>query len=113
MAPRKKPNTARERDPQLARESERYANPIASREYILEILAKAGVPLTIDEIATRLDLLDEEPREALRRRLRAMERDGQLMCNRRGAYCSVARMDLVRGVVQANREGYGLSLIHI
>ena len=107
MVPRKKPVTARERDPQLARESERYANPIASREYILEILAKAGVPLTIDEIATRLDLLDEEPREALRRRLRAMERDGQLMCNRRGAYCSVARMDLVRGTVQANREGYG------
>ncbi|HQY69980.1 MAG TPA: ribonuclease R [Pseudomonadales bacterium] len=105
MAPRKKPGS--ERDPRQADEAARYDNPIASREFILATLDRAGVPLTLDELAEQLDLEAEDRREALRRRLRAMERDGQLMCNRRGAYGAVSRMDLVRGKVQASREGYG------
>ena len=105
MAPRKKAGS--ERDPRQADEAARYENPIASRDFILATLDKAGVPLTLDELAERLDLEAEDRREALRRRLRAMERDGQLMCNRRGAYGAVSRMDLVRGTVQASREGYG------
>jgi len=108
VATRNRNGSSRERDPRFAEEAARYENPIASREFILATLAKAGVPLTLDEIAAKLGLdTSEERREALRRRLRAMERDGQLMCNRRGAYGSVARMDLVRGTVQASREGYG------
>ncbi len=105
MVSRKKPGS--ERDPRQADEAARYDNPIASREFILATLDKAGVPLTLDELAEQLDLEAEDRREALRRRLRAMERDGQLMCNRRGAYGAVSRMDLVRGKVQASREGYG------
>jgi ribonuclease R len=105
LVPRKKPGS--ERDPRQADEAARYDNPIASREFILATLDMAGVPLTLDELAEQLDLEAEDRREALRRRLRAMERDGQLMCNRRGAYGAVSRMDLVRGTVQASREGYG------
>ncbi len=107
MANNRKTGQAPERDPRHADEAARYENPIASREFILAMLDRAGVPLTLDELAARLDLEAEVPREALRRRLRAMERDGQLMCNRRGAWGAVARMDLVRGTVQASREGYG------
>jgi ribonuclease R len=107
LAPRKKTGSASDSDPRKAEEAARYDNPIASREFIQATLDKAGVPLTLDELAEKLDLQADDRREALRRRLRAMERDGQLMCNRRGAFGSVARMDLVRGTVQASREGYG------
>lgn len=103
----KKAGSAMARDPRRAEEAERYENPIASREFILQCLDRAGVPLDLAELAERLDLQEADRREALRRRLRAMERDGQLMCNRRGAYLSVAHLDLVRGTVQASREGYG------
>ncbi|MCB1631065.1 MAG: ribonuclease R [Pseudomonadales bacterium] len=98
---------ASRRDPRHADEAARYENPIASREFILATLEHAGVPLTLEELAVRLDLEAEDRCEALRRRLRAMARDGQLVCNRRGAWGAVARMDLVRGTVQASREGHG------
>jgi ribonuclease R len=70
-------------------------------------LARAGAPLTLEELAGELELHGEERCEALRRRLRAMERDGQIMLNRRGAWCSVERLSLVRGTVQATRDGFG------
>ena len=108
MAPTRKPPAAQhERDPRQADEASRYENPIASREFILMTLGKAGVPLTLEELAARLGLEADDRREALRRRLRAMERDGQIMLNRRGAWCSVERLSLVRGTVQATRDGYG------
>ena len=46
-----------------ADEAARYDNPIASREFILATLDKAGVPLTLDELAERLDLEAEDRRE--------------------------------------------------
>jgi ribonuclease R len=95
------------KDPRHAEEAERYARPIASREFILETLEARGVPMTHSELASEFDLTDEEGREALRRRLKAMARDGQIIDNRRGAWGLVQRMGLVRGIVEANREGYG------
>lgn len=107
LSNRRKPGKTAVRDPHHAEEAARYENPIASREFILTMLDRAGVPLTLDELAARLDLLAEDRREALRRRLRAMERDGQLRCNRSGAWGRVAQMNLVRGSVHASREGHG------
>ncbi|MCA1788755.1 MAG: ribonuclease R, partial [Thioalkalivibrio sp.] len=49
----------------------------------------------------------EEQTEALRRRLRAMERDGQLLCNRRGGYLPVEQADLLRGRVIGHPDGFG------
>lgn len=94
-------------DPQAAREAERYANPVASREFLLQTLERAGVPLSLADFIELLRVNDPDQEEGLRRRLRAMERDGQLMCNRRGAYCAVDRTNLIRGTVQATRDGYG------
>ncbi len=101
------PKSPRRKDPHAEREAQQYDNPIPSREYILQILGDAGAPLPRDRIAELLEVSGEEQDEALRRRLRAMERDGQLICNRRGAYGLVERMDLVRGRVQGHRDGFG------
>ncbi len=94
-------------DPAAAREAARYAEPIASRELILQVLATADGPLDASQIATRLDLLAAERFDALGKRLAAMLRDGQLLQNRRGAYVPAARVDLVRGTVIANPDGFG------
>ena len=84
-------------DPNLDKEAEKYDNPIPSRDYILELLEDRGHPLTHRQICAELGLFDDEPVEALRRRLKAMERDGQLMLNRRGAYGVTNKMDLITG----------------
>lgn len=94
-------------DPHAAREAQRYAQPIASREVILGTLAASEGPLTAEELAGKLDLTAPERFEALTKRLTAMVRDGQLLLNRRGGYAPAEQMDLVPGVVIANPEGFG------
>lgn len=95
------------KDPFQQRESEKYENPIPSREFIMELLEHEGRPLNREQITALLKLEDEVSIEALRRRLRAMERDGQLIYNRRGDYGLVRKMDLVRGRVIGHPEGFG------
>ena len=97
-------------DPHAAREAARYDNPIPSREVILELLEAADKPLNHNKIAKQLHLEDQEQVEALRKRLRAMERDGQLMANRRGAYGLVDKMHLLHCRVQGHRDGYGFAI---
>jgi len=94
-------------DPNFEREAQKYENPIASRELILEHLVAAGKPLDFDEIAERAGIANDDQFEALRRRLRAMERDGQLLFNRRGAYLPVNQADLIRGRVIGHPDGFG------
>ncbi len=103
MAKRKKISV----DPFAAREAEKYQNPVPSREYILEILDSAEHPVTHEQMCEMLNIIDEERVEALRRRLIAMARDGQLISNRRDAYVRSDKIDMVRGVVQGHRDGYG------
>jgi len=97
-------------DPHAAREAARYENPIPSREVILDLLTEAKKPLDHHTIAQALGLAEPEQVDALQKRLRAMERDGQLMCNRRGAYCLVDKMNLLRCRVQGHRDGYGFAI---
>lgn len=94
-------------DPNFEREAQKYDNPIPSREFILGLLQEADNPLSYDEIAERLKIDDEDRLEALRRRLKAMERDGQALCNRRGAYLPVNQEDLIRGRVIGHPDGFG------
>ncbi|MCU7839143.1 MAG: ribonuclease R [Candidatus Thiodiazotropha sp. (ex Lucinoma annulata)] len=95
------------KDPHQAREARKYQNPIPSREYIMETLESEGVPMDMQALAKRLDLTSEEQLEALRRRLRAMERDGQLVCNRNDNYCLVNKRDLIVGRVIGHADGFG------
>lgn len=102
MAKRKKSS-----DPHAAREAAKYPNPIPSREFILTLLEKRGSPATLTELEEILDIITQDKREALRRRLRAMERDGQLVSTRKGRYGPVSKMNLVTGYVIGHRDGFG------
>lgn len=94
-------------DPFASREAENYENPIPSREYILEYMEQTGEPVTYQMLCEHLNLTSYEQTEALRRRLIAMARDGQLISNRRGVYGLVNRMELIKGRVQGVKDGYG------
>lgn len=94
-------------DPFAEREAQKYSHPIPSREYIMALLGEEDQPLSYAELVEKLGLVDEEKLEALRWRLKAMQRDGQLMQNRRGAYALVQRMHLIPGKVHAHKDGYG------
>ncbi|MEM9360846.1 MAG: winged-helix domain-containing protein, partial [Pseudomonadota bacterium] len=97
-------------DPHAAREAARYENPIPSREAILKLLNEVASPLSHQGISERLSLDELEQQDALRKRLRAMERDGQLMLNRRGDYALVDKMHLLHVRVQGHRDGYGFGI---
>jgi len=95
-------------DPHANREAEKYDNPVASREFILQMLSDHGGPSTLNRLISELEYDgDEERIEGLRRRLRAMERDGQVIRNRRGGYLPVSKAELVRGRVLGHRDGFG------
>ena len=96
------------KDPYQAREARKYENPIPSREFILSLLEEQGKPLKFKDIAAELQLSEDEERSvALSRRLGAMERDGQVVRNRRGGYCVVNTRDLVAGRVIGHADGFG------
>ncbi len=107
MAKRKKPQSAKALDPHREREARKYDNPIPSREFILETLTERGVPMDYPAIAQILGLEGEEEQQALERRLGAMVRDGQLLRNRRDAYCLVNKKDLIAGRVIGHPDGFG------
>ena len=77
------------------------------RQEIIAVLEDHGRPLKRRDLVERLNVVSDDSREILRRRLRAMVRDGQLVKNRRGAYGLPAKMDLVAGRISAHPDGYG------
>ncbi|MCF6767742.1 ribonuclease R [Thiotrichales bacterium 19S11-10] len=95
------------RDPNREIEKQKYDDPIPSREFIIEFFKEQGVPATFETVFNALSLTTDTHRQALKRRLRAMERDGQLLYNRGGYYGLVSKMDLIKGTVIASRDGPG------
>ncbi len=73
----------------------------------MEQLELFGAPMAAWELAEQLQLTNEEGQEALRRRLNAMERDGQLVRNRKGGFCLVNSRDLIAGRVMGHADGFG------
>ncbi len=96
----------RRADPFFERECAKYAEPLPSREYVLQVLADEGVPVSFDRLVTLLDIAAFEI-ESFQRRLGAMQRDGQLMQNRAGDFLIPDKADLVRGQVEGHADGYG------
>ncbi len=94
-------------DPHYKRELEKYGNPIPSREFILSVIRDNNAPMNRDEILTALSIQNEEQIEAMRRRLRAMENDGQLVFTKRKRYALPEKLDLFKGTVIGHREGFG------
>jgi ribonuclease R len=96
----------RQSDPYANREAAKYDKPLPSRELILQVLSEEGVPLTASQLMGLLDIRNSE-REAFGKRLGAMERDGQIMQNRKGALCLTEKIHLVAGVIQGHPDGFG------
>ncbi len=91
----------------VAREPRVYEFPVPTREVVLALLKERGEPLTFKAITDALHVEGERDLDAFGRRLRAMERDGQLLKNRRGLYALIDRMDMVTGRVIGHHEGFG------
>jgi len=77
---------------------------VPSRAAVLEALQ--GTPMSSEELLRELRV-DKRARHAFAARLAAMERDGQILTNRKGDLCAVAKLHLVTGVVQGHPDGYG------
>ncbi|CAM4047212.1 ribonuclease R [Vreelandella rituensis] len=94
-------------DPHAEREAHKYDKPAPSREYLLAALEEYGKPITHENMSRMLGLEDEDLQEAVRRRMAAMERDGQVLRNRRNAYALIDKLDLIKGKVLGHRDGFG------
>ncbi len=91
-------------DPNLEREKARYSDPIASRELLLTHLADAPEPLTAARLAKRLGLGTDAQRDALRKRLAAMVREGQAIEGAKGfAVAGIA--ERIAGRVRGRASG--------
>jgi ribonuclease R len=77
-----------------------------SREEIFRSLDSQGIPVTEDALAKALHTAPEHL-QALRERLSRMERDGEIIRNRRNAILITERVDLLRGRVQGHPDGFG------
>lgn len=97
----------KELDSQATDEAARYDNPIPSRLFIMETLEKRGAPASHKTLCRELGIGQPEQQEALLFRLKAMIRDGQLLETRKGTFGLLSKMDLVKGRVQGNKEGFG------
>jgi ribonuclease R len=96
----------RRADPFYEREVERYESPLPSREYILQLITEAGCPVDVDAFSEQL-LITEDERDLFQRRLGAMQRDGQLMLNRKRQLCLPEKLDLIKGRVEGHPDGFG------
>ncbi|HRQ04815.1 MAG TPA: ribonuclease R [Nitrosomonas halophila] len=102
-----KKNRLRDLDPFLERERARYGGvALPSREFVLQILEKQGVPVNETRLLELLDITDEET-EFFCRRLSAMIRAGQIIRNRKGDICVTEKLELIKGVVQGHSDGFG------
>ena len=99
-------NSRRNNDPYAKREASQYETPLPSRELILKILAEQGVPMAIEPLYEILEIAEDE-QEIFSRRINAMERDGQIMRNRKGLLCLPEKIEAIAGVVQGHPDGFG------
>ncbi|WP_370470061.1 ribonuclease R [Snodgrassella alvi] len=105
----KKKSDLRHQDPYLERELQRYPNPLPSREWIITVLEKIGIPVKINELAQKLTITEDE-KEFFERRLTAMARDGQILINRRGAVCVANKLALVKCRVEVHKDDFGFAV---
>lgn len=94
-------------DPHYKREKAQYENPVASREYLTEILRSHENPLSFLEICQLVKANSEMERIGVQRRLRAMEREGQVQFTRQKKYVAAKVEELIRGRVIGHRDGFG------
>ena len=89
------------------RENRTHTVVIPERDAVLGVLARRRVPVSLEDLVQELAVFGKSPLDAFKRRLRAMERDGQILRNRSGRYGLIQEMDIVRGHVIGHSDGYG------
>ncbi|QCI17936.1 ribonuclease R [Buchnera aphidicola (Acyrthosiphon lactucae)] len=94
-------------DPYQKREANKYKNPIPSREYISSWLRKYSDLISQKNLEKKFGINNQEGKKALRRRLRAMERDGQVIYTKNRCYIAPDSLKVVTGKVIGHRDGYG------
>lgn len=102
----KKESNPTPRDPFEAKEAIKYERPIPSREFILSELAKWQGPIKRRALLEHFQLEDPDLREAFRRRLKAMVRDGQLFKTHEG-YVPITQMEICTGTLVMDKEWEG------
>ncbi len=105
MSTRKLSKT-RKNDPFFERECQKYEIPLPSREYTMQLLQDQGRPVSFDQLVALLDISRDEE-DLFQRRLNAMERDGQLLRNRKNSYILPEKADLIPGKVEGHPDGFG------
>ena len=85
---------------------EAHAVEIPTREEILAILNEEGIPVAEERLRERLGV-SEAQREGVDRRVAAMERDGQILRNRRGHVLIADKAGLIKGKVIGHPDGFG------
>ena len=80
-----------------------------TRDEILSCLREAQVPLTPADLGGRLNV-PAQHFDILDKRLIAMERDGQLLPNRKGVLLLASKLDLTAGRILGHRDGFGFLL---
>ena len=98
--------SSRKTDPHAAREAQNYETPLPSRELVLSALSEAGVPLSVSDLYQLLEISEVE-QPIFDKRLNAMEREGQIIKNRKNAYCLADKIHLIAGKVQGHPDGFG------
>lgn len=105
----KKSVNLRLQDPYLTREQQRYEQPLPSREWMITLLERRGVPIKVAELARLLSIKEEEF-AFFERRLGAMVRDGQILINRRGAVCVADKLAIVKCRVEVHKDDFGFAV---
>ena len=72
----------------------------------MQVLQDSGVPMSVRALMRALEIAETEE-DGFARRLGAMEREAQIMKNRRGDICLVQKLDLNPGRVQGHPDGFG------
>ncbi len=106
MSTNKHQSSKRDNDPHAKREAGQYETPLPSRELVLQVLSDQGIPLSNEQIYVLLDISENE-RDNFNKRLNAMEREGQIMRNRKGALCLTEKIHAIAGTVQGHADGFG------
>ena len=66
------------KDPHYQREADKYERPVASREYLLELINQQKAPTSLEHLIELLGYSDENDIEGLRRDLLAITREDEV-----------------------------------
>ena len=99
------PKKFHSQDPYFNREKAKYDEPVPSREWLLQTVTAKQEGLTKQQFFQRFALYDPRSQEALRRRLIAMCRDGQLYQDSRGRFLTTQSLACLEGQVVMKTDG--------